>query len=228
MDGPARVLVIDDDEGVTSFLQRALAYAGFEVEVAASGAEGLERARARPPDVVVLDVLMPGLDGFAVCRQLRQASDVPILMLTARDEVADRVRGLEYGADDYLVKPFALEELIARLRALLRRRAPSGQPRLRFADLEVDPGTREVWRGSRRIALTPREFDLLVTFLRHPRQVLSRSQLLEQVWGFGWDAETHVLEVYIRYLRQKLEAGGEPRLIHTVRGVGYVLREPPP
>ncbi len=221
-----RILVIDDDEGITSFLKRALSYAGFVVEAAASGAAGLERALVAPPDAVILDVLMPGLDGLEVCRRLRAGDDVPILMLTAKDEVSDRVKGLECGADDYLVKPFALEELIARLQALLRRRSPAGAPDLlRFSDLAADLGTREVWRGERAVELTAREFDLLATFLRHPRQVLSRGQLLEWVWGFDFEANTRVLEVYVRYLREKLEASGEARLIHTMRGAGYVLKE---
>jgi two-component system response regulator MprA len=220
------VLIIDDDENICSFLKRALSYAGFSVDVAESGETGLQRALMHAPDLVVLDVLMPGLDGFEVCRRLRAGGDVPILMLTAKDEVSDRVKGLELGADDYLVKPFALEELIARLRALLRRRAPDNPNRVRFADLAVDLGSREVQRGHHTIDLTAKEFDLLAAFLRHPRQVLSRDQLLEQVWGFDSEADTHVLEVYVRYLRQKLETAGEPRLIHTLRGVGYVLKEP--
>jgi two-component system response regulator MprA len=220
------VLIIDDDQNICSFLKRALSYAGFTVDIAQSGEEGLQRALLRPPDVVVLDLLMPGLDGFEVCRRLRAGSDVPILMLTAKDEVSDRVKGLELGADDYVVKPFALEELIARLRVLLRRRAPDDSNRVRFADLTVDLGSHEVQRGDRAIELTAKEFDLLAAFLRHPRQVLSRDQLLEQVWGFDSEADTHVLEVYVRYLRQKLETAGQPRLIHTLRGVGYVLKEP--
>lgn len=221
----AKVLVIDDDQNITSFLKRALSYAGFVVDVANSGQTGLERALVNPPDLVILDVRMPGLDGLEVCRRLRAADAVPILMLTAKDEVADRVAGLEHGADDYLLKPFALEELIARLRALLRRRTTVPQQRLRFADLAVDLGTHEVWRGPRAIDLTAKEYELLLAFLRQPRQVLSRDQLLDQVWGFDAGADTHVLEVYVRYLREKLEASGEPRLIHTLRGAGYVLRE---
>ncbi len=222
-----RILVIDDDAGITSFLKRALSYAGFMVDAAESGAEGLERALAAPPDAVILDVLMPGLDGLEVCQRLRAGDEVPILMLTAKDEVSDRVKGLECGADDYLVKPFALEELIARLRALLRRRVleDTAANQLRYTDLAADLGTREVWRGERPVGLTAREFDLLAVFLRHPRQVLSRRQLLEKVWGFDFEANTHVLEVYVRYLREKLEASGEPRLIHTMRGAGYVLKE---
>jgi two-component system response regulator MprA len=221
-----RVLVIDDDKTITSFLRRALSYAGFEVDVAHDGGEGLERALRTHPGVVVLDVMMPGLDGFEVCRRLREGDDVPILMLTARDEVSDRVAGLEHGADDYLVKPFAHEELIARVRALLRRRSPEGRNTARFSDLVVDLGSREAWRGEREVVLTAKEFDLLAAFLRQPRQVLSQQQLLEQVWGFDAEVETHVVPVYVGYLRDKLEACGEPRLIHTMRGAGYILKEP--
>ncbi|MBI4496730.1 MAG: response regulator transcription factor [Chloroflexi bacterium] len=222
-----RILVIDDDPNITSFLRRALSYEGYEVAVAGDGTTGLAQARDYPPDLVVLDVMLPHLDGLEVCRRLRAAGDMPILMLTARDEVSDRVQGLDSGADDYLVKPFAVEELAARIRALLRRREqPAGSNgALRFADLSLDPASREVFRGSRAIDLTAKEFDLLLLFLRHPRQVLSRDLILERVWGFTFEAETHVLEVYVGYLRQKLEAAGEKRLIHTVRGVGYVLRE---
>lgn len=220
------VLVIDDDDNLRSSLKRALSYAGFVVDVAENGDAGLQRALANPPDVVVLDVMMPGLDGIEVCRRLRAGGDVPILMLTAKDEVADRVKGLESGADDYLVKPFALEELVARLRALLRRRVPDDSNVVRVGDLKVDLASREVWRGDREVELTAKEFDLLAAFLRNPRHVLSRDQLLEQVWGFDFEAETHVLEVYMSCLRQKLESGGEPRLIHTLRGAGYVLKAP--
>lgn len=223
----ARVLVIDDDDNIRISLRRALSYAGFTVDIAETGEIGLQHAQINPPDIVVLDVLMPGLDGFEVCRRLRSAGDdALVLMLTAKDDVRDKVRGLEAGADDYLVKPFALEELIARLKALLRRRVPEDTNVVRFSDLAMDLGTREVWRGERSVELTAKEFDLLGAFMRNPRQVLSRDQLLEQVWGFTFEAETHVLEVYVRYLRQKLEAGGEPRLIHTLRGAGYVLKEP--
>jgi len=222
----ARILVVDDDKNITSFLRRALSYSGYTVEVAEDGEAGLARALEAPPDLVVLDVMMPGLSGYEVCRRLRAGGDVPILMLTAKDEVPDRVRGLDVGADDYLVKPFALEELQARIRALLRRREPEAARQvLRFADLEVDTGTHEVRRGERPVELTAKEYELLTLFARHPRQVLSREMLLERVWGFNFEAETHVLEVYVGYLRQKLEAGGEKRLIHTVRGAGYVLRE---
>jgi two-component system response regulator MprA len=224
----SRVLVIDDDDNIRSSLKRALSYAGFTVEVAEHGEAGLQKALVTPPDVVVLDIMMPGLSGLEVCRRLREGDDVPILMLTARDDIPDRVTGLEAGADDYLVKPFALEELIARLKALLRRRRPQEANRPSFADLIIDLGTREAHRGSRLLQLTAKEFDLLAAFLRNPRRVLSRHQLLEQVWGFDSEVDTHVLEVYVGYLRQKLEEQGEGRLIHTLRGVGYVLREPDP
>lgn len=222
-----RVLVVDDDESIRTSLKRALSYAGFTVDIAEAGEAGLRQALVQPPDVVVLDVMLPDLSGVEVCKRLRAGDDVPILMLTARDEIRDRVQGLEAGADDYLVKPFALDELVARLHALLRRRAPNSGNRLTFADLTVDLGMHEVWRGRRTISLTAREFDLLTTFMRHPRQVLTRDQLLEQVWGYDSEVDSHILEVYVRYLRQKLEETGEPRLVHTVRGVGYVLRGSP-
>ncbi len=225
MDRPL-VLVVDDDENITSFLKRALAYEGFAVDIANGGEAALKRALAIPPDIVILDVMMPGLDGLEVCRRLRAGGYIPILMLTARDAVPDKVQGLQSGADDYLVKPFAIEELVARLQALLRRQAPARPHRVRFADLTVDMGTRDVWRGERAVNLTAREFDLLAAFLTQARQVLSRDQLMEQVWGFDSEADTHVVEVYVRYLREKLEAAGEPRLIHTLRGAGYALKEP--
>jgi two-component system, OmpR family, response regulator MprA len=221
-----RILVIDDDEAITTALRRALSFEGYAVETAPNGEEGLARARDANPDLVILDVLMPGLDGFEVCRRLRSADDTPILMLTARDEVADRVRGLDVGADDYLVKPFAADELLARVRALLRRREPREKTAvLRFADLTVDVAARAVRRGGREVQLSAKEFDLLVYLARHARQVLTREQLLDAVWGYQFDGESNVLDVYVGYLRQKLEANGEPRLIHTVRAVGYVLRE---
>lgn len=221
-----RILVIDDDEAITVALRRALAFEGYAVDLAHSGEEGLVKARDAAPDLVVLDVLMPGLSGIEVCRRLREADDTPILMLTARDEVADRVRGLDAGADDYVVKPFATDEFLARVRALLRRRDPRDRTgTLRFADLTVELAGRQVFRGQRSVALSAKEFDLIAHFARHPRQVLSREQLLEAVWGYQFEGESNVLDVYVGYLRQKLEADGEPRLIHTVRGVGYVLRE---
>jgi two-component system response regulator MprA len=231
--GRPKVLVVDDDANITAFLKRALAYEGYQVETAADGPAALAAARDNPPDLVILDVMLPGLDGVEVLRRLRagepETGSLPILMLTARDGVSDRVAGLDAGADDYLVKPFALEELTARIRALLRRREPETQRFLRFADLSVDTASREVQRGPRAVQLTTKEYELLVYFMRHPRQVLTREQLLERVWGIDFEAETHVLEVYVGYLRSKLEngPGGQtaPRLIHTVRGVGYVLRE---
>jgi two-component system, OmpR family, response regulator MprA len=226
-----RVLVVDDDPAVRDSLRRSLAFNGYEVDVAADGEEALRRLGERRPDAVVLDVMMPRLDGLATCRALRAAGDdVPVLMLTARDEVSDRVAGLDAGADDYLPKPFALEELLARLRALLRRtgsRAEEG-PELRLGDLTLDPGTRDVRRGDRPIRLTRTEFSLLELLLRHPRQVLTRDRILEEVWGYDFPTTANSLEVYVGYLRRKTEAEAEPRLIHTVRGVGYVARETPP
>jgi two-component system response regulator MprA len=221
----AHLLVIDDDEQLLTALRRALAYEGYDVAVAPSGEEGLRLARDAPPDLVVLDVRLPGIDGLEVCRRLRAGDDVPVLMLTARDEVADRVAGLDAGADDYLVKPFAVDELLARVRALLRRRTPATGGELRLADLTLDPSTRAVRRGGRDLTLTPKEFDLLTLFLQHPRQVLTRELLFERVWGYDFEGQSNVLDVYVGHLRTKLEADGEPRLLHTVRGVGYVLRE---
>ncbi|SRR5579884_178158 len=223
----AHLLVVDDDEQLLTALRRALAFEGYDVTVAASGEAGLRAALERPPDLVVLDVLLPGLDGLEVCRRLRAGGDVPILMLTARDEVADRVAGLDAGADDYLVKPFAVDELLARVRALLRRRGPAVAGELRLGDLTLNPTTRLVQRAGRELTLTPKEFDLLQLFLQHPRQVLTRELLFERIWGYDFDGESNVLDVYVGHLRTKLEAGGEPRLLHTVRGVGYVLREAP-
>jgi len=222
-----KILVIDDDKKITALLRRTLLFEGFDVVVAGDGEEGLLVAASQNPDLVVLDVLMPGMDGWQVCRQLRRTSEVPVLMLTARDEVTDRVRGLELGADDYLVKPFALEELIARIRAILRRvrTSPEAGKRLKFTDLSLDPSTREARRGGRVFSLTAKEYDLLTLFLEHPRQVLTRDQIMERVWGYDFEGESNVLEVYVGMLRQKLEEGGEARLIQTVRGVGYVLKE---
>jgi two-component system, OmpR family, response regulator MprA len=226
-----RVLVVDDDPAVRDSLRRSLAFNGYEVDVAADGEEALLRLGSQRPDAVVLDVMMPRLDGLATCRALRAAGDdVPVLMLTARDEVSDRVAGLDAGADDYLPKPFALEELLARLRALLRRtvRSAADEDQLRLADLTLDPGTRDVRRGDRPIRLTRTEFSLLELLLRHPRQVLTRDRILEEVWGYDFPTTANSLEVYVGYLRRKTEAEGESRLIHTVRGVGYVARETPP
>ncbi len=222
-----KILVVDDERAVRESLRRALELEGYEIELAEDGAQALERLRSEPePDAMVLDVLMPGLDGLDVSRTLRrEGSKLPILMLTARTQVDDRVEGLDAGADDYLTKPFALEELLARVRALLRRTSDgSGQP-LRFADLELDPGTREVRRGGDKIELTRTEFSLLELFMLNPRQVLTRSLIFERVWGYDFGFASNSLDVYIGYLRRKSEAGGKPRLIHTVRGVGYALRE---
>ena len=222
-----RVLVVDDEPAVRTALERALRIEGYDVELAEDGLEALQRLAAHTPDAVVLDVLMPNVDGLEVCRRIRAADDqTPVLMLTARDAVGDRVAGLDAGADDYLVKPFALEELHARLRALLRRVGVNDAGSLRFSDVTMDTGTREVRRGERRIDLTRTEFLLLELFLRNPRPVLTRSVIFDRVWDYDFGPRSNALEVYVSYLRRKLEADGEPRLIHTVRGVGYVLREP--
>lgn len=221
-----RILVVDDDPAVASVLRRGLAYEGFAVDTASSGAEALAVARERSPDVVILDIMMPGLDGLEVLRRLRTADpQLPILLLTAKDAPADQVQGLEQGADDYVVKPFTFEVLLARVRALLRRREALRPPVLRFADLSLDTGTRRARRGDRDIDLTSTEYDLLAQFLQHPRRVLPKEFLMERVWGYDFGGNTNVLEVYVKQLRQKLEANGEPRLIHTLRGTGYVLRE---
>ncbi|MFH1647357.1 MAG: response regulator transcription factor [Chloroflexota bacterium] len=220
-----RILVVDDDPEIVSFVRRGLAYEGYTVDTAADGREALAKARDMAPDLVVLDIMMPGTDGLEVARRLREGSDIPIIMLTAKGTVADKVTGLESGADDYLVKPFAFDELLARVRALLRRRQPREGEALRFGDLSLDTATREVRRGGGLIELTAQEFDLLELFLRHPRQVLKRDLIYERIWGYNFEGESNVIEVYVRYLRSKLEAGGRPRLIHTVRGVGYVLKE---
>jgi len=223
-----RILVVDDEAAVREAIDRALRLEGYRTQLAADGREALDALATAPPDLVVLDVLMPDIDGLEVCRRLRAAGDrTPVLLLTARDAVADRVRGLDAGADDYLVKPFALEELRARLRALLRRASPAVDAgRLSFGDLALDSAGHTVRRGDRDIELTRTEFLLLELFLRHPRQVLTRSVVFEHVWGYDFGPTSNSLEVYVGYLRRKLEAAGEPRLIHTVRGVGYVLREP--
>ncbi len=221
-----QILVVDDDARLAASLRRALAYEGHAVEIAADGPGALVAARDRPPDLVVLDVMLPGLDGVEVCRRLREGSDVPILMLTARDAISDRVNGLDAGADDYLVKPFAYDELLARVRALLRRREPGGREILRCADLVMDVSAHEVRRGDRAVELTALQFNVLEHFLRHPRKVIERDQLLESVWGIDSDAISNVVDVTIADLRARLEAESRPRLLQTVRGVGYVLREP--
>ncbi|MFH8928935.1 response regulator transcription factor [Streptomyces pristinaespiralis] len=227
-----RILIVDDEPAVREALQRSLAFEGYGTEVAADGIDALARAEVYAPDLIVLDIQMPRMDGLTAARRLRAAgSTVPILMLTARDTVGDRVTGLDAGADDYLVKPFELDELFARIRALLRRSSyasagPGGAEEdvLSFADLRMDLATREVTRGTRRVELTRTEFTLLELFLAHPRQVLTREQILKAVWGFDFEPSSNSLDVYVMYLRRKTEAAGEPRLVHTVRGVGYALR----
>jgi two-component system response regulator MprA len=220
------VLVVDDEPAVRGSLRRALGLEGYEISTAEHGEEALAALAEREFEVVVLDISMPGMDGIEVCRRLRTAGDrTPILMLTARDALDDRVAGLDAGADDYLVKPFALRELVARLRALIRRTEPAEEPTLRFADLTLDRPTREVVRGQRPVELTRTEFSLLELFMESPRLVLTRSQIFERVWGYDFGPTSNSLGVYVGYLRRKLEAGGEPRLIQTVRGVGYSLRE---
>lgn len=221
-----QILIVDDDAEIRASLRRGLAFEGYQVALAADGDEALRLVRDRLPDLVLLDVLLPGIDGLEVCRRLRTADDIlPIIMLTARDAVADRVTGLEQGADDYLIKPFAFEELLARIKVRLRRRESADRRELRFADLRLDTGAREAWRGGRPIALTTTEYELLRLFLLHPRQVLTRDVIYERVWGYDFGGESKVIEVYVRYLREKLEVGGEARLIHTVRGAGYVLKD---
>ncbi|HEY0754090.1 MAG TPA: response regulator transcription factor [Ktedonobacteraceae bacterium] len=219
-----RVLLIDDDLQILPLLQRGLAYEGFEVYAAVDGEAGLTSARQQQPHIVLLDIAMPGLDGFEVCRRLRLQEDIAIIMLTARDEVTDKVSALNLGADDYVPKPFAFDELVARIRAVLRRHKIGGEP-LVYADLTLDQATREVQRAGQEIDLTPQEYNLLLFFLRHPRQVLGREQILERIWGYSSEIDTHVLEVYIGHLRQKLEFNGGKRLIQTIRGFGYALRE---
>jgi two-component system, OmpR family, response regulator MprA len=220
------ILVVDDEKPVRESLDRALRLEGYRVRLAGDGREALDRVQEDGPDAIVLDLMMPGVDGLEVCRRLRADGDrTPILILTARDALADRVEGLDAGADDYIVKPFALEELMARLRALLRRAGTTSTETLRFADLVLDPVTYEVRRGDRLVELTRTEFLLLELFMQHPRQVLTRSIIFERVWGYDFGLASNSLTVYIGYLRRKLEAGGEPRLLHTVRGVGYALKE---
>lgn len=218
------VLVVDDDPKIRSVLGRGLHFEGYDVQLAADGAEALRIARVAPPDIIVLDVMLPDIDGMEVCRRLRRGITSPILMLTARDAIPDRVAGLDSGADDYLVKPFEFDELVARLRALLRRSQPQAPESLHFADLRLDTGTREAYRNDRRIDLTTREFELLLLFMRHTRQVLTRDQILNRVWEEA-EVDSNALEVHIARLRSKLEADGEERLIQTVRGAGYTLRD---
>ena len=222
---PVRILVVEDDEEIAQVLQRSLRMEGYEVKLAGDGVRGLEEAHAFLPDLIVLDLGLPRLDGVDVAKRLREDGDeVPILMLTARDALESRVEGLDVGADDYLVKPFERQELLARMRALLRRRPPRGMAPLRAADLTLNPDTHEVFRGERRIELTQREFELLEYLMRNERLVISRQKLLDEVWGYDPFSITNTIEVFVSNLRRKLEAGGEPRLLHTVRGAGYVLR----
>ena len=231
MTGNARLLVVEDDPAISSMLRRGLTFEGYDVFPAGTGDEALEVLRVSIPDLIILDVMLPGMDGIEVCRRIRAAGlEVPVLMLTARDEVTDRVAGLDAGADDYLIKPFAFEELVARLRALLRRTdsrtTEQAGTTLHFDDLTLDTGTRFAHRGERRIELTTREFDLLQLFMLNPNQVLSRDLIMERIWGDDFPGESNVLEVYISTLRRLLEADGEPRLLQTIRGAGYALRPP--
>lgn len=219
-----RILVVDDDQQILSVLKRGLGFEGYAVDTAENGEKALALARQTPPDLVVLDIMMPGIDGIEVTKRLRQGSDVPVLLLTAKVATSDKVAGLDAGADDYLIKPFALDELLARVRALLRRRQPSDAVILQFGDLIVNTGSREVQRGGEAIELTTREYELLLLFLRNPRQVLTRDLIYERVWGYDFGGESNVIDVYIRYLREKLERNGRARLLHTVRGAGYVLK----
>jgi two-component system, OmpR family, response regulator MprA len=221
-----KILVVEDDEGISGTLFRGLTFEGYKVLTAADGPGGLAIARDDPPDLVVLDWMLPGLDGLEVCKRLRAAGSTPILMLTAKDAIADRVQGLDAGADDYLVKPFAFDELLARVRALLRRSKPvEGGEVLKFADMVLDTGAREVRRGPHKVDLTAKEFDLLELFMRHPKQVLTRDMIYDRIWGYDFGGESNIIEVYVRYLRQKTEGAGSGRLLQTVRGIGYVLRE---
>jgi two-component system, OmpR family, response regulator MprA len=222
----SHILIVEDESEIAGYLRRGLAFEGYSVAITASGPEALNAARERPPDLVVLDIMLPGLDGLEVARRLRGGSDVPIIMLTARDAVPDRVAGLEAGADDYLVKPFAFEELLARIRVQLRRRQRDDQPVvLRYDALTMDTAAHETHIHERRVDLTAKEYELLELFMHHPQQVMTREVIYDRVWGYDFGGESNIIEVYVRYLRQKLEASGEARLIHTVRGVGYILRK---
>lgn len=220
------ILVVEDDRGIRDSLRRGLIFEGYRVETAEDGETALRMVREKDPDAVILDLMLPGMDGLEVCRRLRNASNVPILMLTARDTVPDRVTGLDAGADDYMIKPYATDELLARLRAILRRqRSEPSADILRFADVTLNPRTRQVFRHNEEIALTAKEFDLLELFMRHPNQVLTREMIYEHIWSYDFGGESNIIEVYVRYLRTKLEGSGRSRLIQTVRGVGYALRE---
>ncbi|MDJ0902393.1 MAG: response regulator transcription factor [Xenococcus sp. MO_188.B8] len=222
----SHILVVEDEGKLAQFIKLELEYEGYEVTVVNDGLGGLATAREITPDLILLDWMLPGISGLEICRRLRQTGDkVPIILLTAKDEVSDRVAGLDAGADDYIIKPFSIEELLARIRAHLRRNQEEDSNSLQFADLRLDRSSREVYRGNRLIELTAKEFDLLEYLISHPRQVLTRDQILERVWGYDFMGDSNIIEVYVRYLRLKLEANQEPRLIQTVRGVGYVLRE---
>jgi two-component system, OmpR family, response regulator MprA len=220
------ILVVEDDRRIRDLLRRGLIFEGYAVDTAEDGETALRAAREKEPDAVILDLMLPGMDGLEVCRRLRNASSVPILMLTARDTVPDRVTGLDAGADDYMVKPFAFDELLARLRAIFRRhRAEVPSDTVRYADVTLNPRTRQVFRGKEEIQLTAKEFDLLELFMRHPNQVLTRELIYEHIWNYDFGGESNIIEVYVRYLRTKLENGGRSRLIQTIRGVGYAMRE---
>ena len=225
LENKRHILVVDDDPEIVNLLKRGLIFEGYKVDVAYDGNEALKKIRDTEPDMVILDVLMPGIDGIEVSKRVREAGDVPILMVTAKGTTTDKIAGLNSGADDYLVKPFDFDELLARVKALLRRRQSKEGEMLRFSDLSLNTATREVKRGEIVIELTAQEFDLLELFMRHPRQVLKREQIYEKVWGYDFEGESNVIEVYVRYLRSKLEPEGTLKLIHTVRGVGYVLKE---
>jgi len=221
----SRVLVVEDEPDIADFIRRGLTYKGYEVDVAGSGEEALERARDQLPDLVILDLMLPGVDGVEVCRRLRAAEEIPIIILTARDTVADKVNGLEAGADDYVTKPFEFAELLARVGAALRRQqAKTGAAVIRVADLVIQPSSREVLRGTREVELSAREYDLLEFLARHVGEVVSKETLFEKVWGYDFEVESDAIKVYVRYLRRKLNASGEPDLIHSVRGVGYMLK----
>ncbi len=225
-----RVLIIEDEEHIADFLRRGLSFKGYTVDVACTGEAGLDAARDKPPDIVVLDVMLPGMNGFEVCLRLRQGLDpsLPIIMLTAKDATEDKIEGLDAGADDYIAKPFSFDELLARMRAALRRRQPQGREVLRVDDLTLNTAAREAVRDGRSVDLTTREYDLLEFLVRHAGQVVSKEAIFERVWGYTYDIDSDAVKVYISYLRAKLTAGGEPDLIHTVRGIGYVLKESVP
>ncbi len=221
-----RILAVDDDPEILDVISRGLKFEGYEVDIALDGEKALTRFRESAPDLVLLDIMMPGMDGLEVCREIRKMRDTPVLMLTAKDAVDDKIAGLDSGADDYIVKPFVLEELLARVRAHLRRKMPGETQMLQFADLTLNTATHEVRRSSQLVELTSKEFELLLLFMQHPRQVLTREMIYDKVWGYDFGGESNIIEVYVRYLRSKLESNNRAKLIHTVRGVGYALREP--